>query len=131
MADCRRARSDVLDVGRLQAIGRVGEEAALKALTARGYRVVARNMRLRAGELDLVCLDRGAFVFCEVKARRPSAFGTAREALTWRKRARLVCLAQAYLARIGRRDAAWRLELIAIELDEHGLIHAVEVVPVD
>jgi len=99
-----------------RSIGANAEAVAARAVTARGYIVIARNVRSRAGELDIVCRDGDAFVFCEVKARRPSSFGVAVEAITAEKRRRLERLAQAYLARIGKRGAEFRLELIAVEL---------------
>ena len=100
-----------------RAVGRSAEAAAAQALAARGYAVVARNVRSRTGEIDLVCRDGATFVFCEVKARRPSGFGVAAEALTAVKRRRLARLAEAYLARVGRRGATFRLELAAVDLE--------------
>jgi putative endonuclease len=112
------------------ALGARGEAAAAHALVARGYRIVARNSRSRGGELDLICRDGDSYVFCEVKARRPSAFGEAAESLTPAKLARLGRLAPTYLARVGRRAEPWRIELVAVRLDEDGEVSDVEVIPV-
>lgn len=101
----------------------------MAALRSRGYRVLARNVRSRAGELDVVCSDGDAIVFCEVKARRPSGFGLPEEALTPAKRARLARLAAGYLARVGRRGASWRIELVAVHLDAQGSVMDIAVVP--
>lgn len=109
-------------------IGATAEAAAARALGERGYVIVARNVRLRGGEIDLVCRHRETFVFCEVKARRPSSFGVAVESLTREKRRRLERLAETYLARVGRRDAPFRLELVAVEL-AGGEPEAVRLVP--
>jgi putative endonuclease len=110
-------------------VGARAEAAAARALAARGYRIVARNVRLRGGELDLVCRDGDAFVFCEVKARAPSGFGVAEEALTAAKRARLARLAQAYLARSGGSAAPFRIELVAVRLDDERRVAEIDVVP--
>ncbi len=112
-------------------VGAGAESAAARALAARGYRVLARNVRLRGGELDLVCREGDTFVFCEVKARRPSAFGHAEEALTAAKRARLVRLAETYLARVGSRGAAFRVELVAVRLGAHDRVEALRLVPIE
>jgi putative endonuclease len=109
--------------------GAIAEEAVAAALARGGFRVVARNVRLRGGELDVVCWDREGFLFCEVKARRPSGFGVAAEALTATKRRRLERLAYAYLARIGRRDAPFRIALLAVDLDDRGAASRIELVP--
>lgn len=121
--------ADVMRVER-RLLGARGEEAAARALASRGYRIVARNSRSRSGELDLICRDGDSYVFCEVKARRPSAFGDAAEALTPAKLARLGRLAPNYLARVGRRAEPWRIELVAVRLDETGEPTDVEVIPV-
>lgn len=110
-------------------VGSRAEAVAAAALSARGYRILQRNFRSRAGELDLVCRDGDAFVFVEVKARRPSGWGVAAEALTAEKRARLARLAAGYLARIGRRGAVYRLELVAVALAPDGSVGEVRVVP--
>lgn len=116
-ATARKPRPISSDVDR-RAVGAEAESAAARALAARGYVVLARNVRLRGGELDLVCRDGAAYVFCEVKARRPSALGRAEEALSAAKRERLLRLAATYLARIGRRGAPYRVELVAVRLDD-------------
>jgi putative endonuclease len=112
------------------AVGARAEAAAARALEARGYRIISRNTRSRLGELDLICRDGDAYVFCEVKSRGSSAFGDAAEALTPVKLARLGRLAPAYLARVGRRAEPWRIELVAVRLDENGEAREVEVIPV-
>lgn len=111
-------------------LGIRGESAAVSALRDRGYRVISRNVRSRAGEIDLVCLDGATFVFCEVKSRRPSPFGAPEEALTAKKRRRLARLAAGYLAWAGRRGASHRLELVAVRLGPEGEPVAVEVIPI-
>ena len=120
--------TDVAGVDR-RLVGARAESAAAQVLAARGYRIVARNVRLRWGELDLVCRDGDALVFCEVKARRPSDLGVAEEALTRAKRLRLARLAAAYLALIGRRDAPHRIELVAVRLDDAHRPVDIRVVP--
>jgi putative endonuclease len=64
---------------------------------ARGYQIVARNWRCRAGELDLVVRRGRTFVFCEVKTRTTDAFGDPAEAVTRPKQARIRRLAARWL----------------------------------
>ena len=80
------------------AIGAYGERVAVRALTDAGLTVLDRNWRCRDGELDLVARDGGALVFCEVKTRTGSGFGSPAEAVTRAKRRRLRVLASAWLA---------------------------------
>jgi len=101
-------------------LGRLGEEAAVRALRAGGYVIVARNIRLRRGELDVVAEEAGTVVFIEVKARRSDAYGTPAEAVTVRKQRALRHLAAIYLARRGWTGRACRFDVIEVWLDSEG-----------
>lgn len=78
-------------------VGRLGEERAATWYTEQGYRVLERNWRGRAGELDLVCSRCAVLVICEVKARRAATHGQPFEAVTPDKQRRLRRLAAEYL----------------------------------
>lgn len=95
-------------------IGSRGEEAAADVYRRRGYRVVARNWRCRLGELDLVVERGGVLVFCEVKSRRQSVFGGGFEAVTWRKRAKLRAVAEAFLQATGSNPQAIRFDVASV-----------------
>ena len=47
-----------------------GEEEAARFLTRSGYAILDRNVRTRAGEIDLVAKEGKTLVFVEVKTRR-------------------------------------------------------------
>ena len=100
--------------------GSVGEAAALDAYRNLGYRLVARNWRCRLGELDLIVTRGGTLVFCEVKTRRGPAFGGGYEAVTWRKRAKIRSLAEAYLQERGGRPNAIRFDVASVALGPRG-----------
>ncbi|MDR2245288.1 MAG: YraN family protein [Treponema sp.] len=48
--------------------GREGENRAVAELEAAGMRIIARNVRSPAGEVDLIAVDGDTLVFIEVKA---------------------------------------------------------------
>ncbi len=79
-------------------LGRQGEDRAAAWYIERGYRVLARNWRCRAGEIDLVCCRGDVLVVCEVKVRRAATHGQPFEAVTAAKQRRLRHLAALYLA---------------------------------
>lgn len=101
-------------------LGDAGERLAERALTERGWRVVERNARTRYGEIDLVCHDGAGYVFVEVKTRRAGSFVPAVEAVGPRKLARLVRLAEAWLALQRQRGAGWRLAVAALTVGPGG-----------
>lgn len=86
-----------------------------------GCRVIARNLRLSPGEIDLLCLDRrtGEYVVVEVKARvRDDQSGRRPEdSITAAKRSKLLQLCTA-LRKEGRvRDAGIRIDVVAVEFE--------------
>ena len=101
-------------------VGRAGEGFALDAYRNRGYRLVARNWRCRLGEIDLIVTRGGTLVFCEVKTRRGAAFGGGYEAVTWRKRAKIRSLAEAFLQERGGRPNAIRFDVASVALGPRG-----------
>ncbi|MCY4423851.1 MAG: YraN family protein [Acidimicrobiaceae bacterium] len=86
-----------------QARGAWGERRAARWYTEAGYEILDRNWRVRGGELDLVLWRDGEIVFCEVKSRRSDRFGSAAEAVDWRKQRRIRSLAAQWLRASGRR----------------------------
>lgn len=110
-------------------LGLAGEHVAERELARRGYQVVARNVRTRFGEIDLICRDRREYLFVEVKTRRAGSFVAAVEAVDRRKARRLEVLAQSWLAACGQRDARWRVVLAALTVGPAGT--AIEVIDLD
>jgi putative endonuclease len=95
-------------------LGYLGERAAEKYLKRRGYKIVARGLRLRGGELDLVAVDGRTVVFVEVKTRRSAHFGRLEEAVQERKQYRLTRAALFYLKRHGLLEHHSRFDVVAI-----------------
>lgn len=80
------------------ALGRRAEDEAAAYLRVRGYRVVARNVRCRAGEVDIVAYEGEVLCFVEVRSRSSCRYGTPAETVTAGKQARITRAAAAYLA---------------------------------
>jgi putative endonuclease len=101
--DGRRALPDAR-----RSLGRLGEQLAAAHLQRLGFSVVARNVRTRHGEIDVIAFDGATLLFAEVKTRRLSRPGAAGQleqdplaALGPRQRARLRRLAVAWLSNEG------------------------------
>ena len=80
-----------------QELGRLGEAAAADWYLVAGYEVASRRWRCAEGEIDLVLRAAGLVVFCEVKTRSTSAFGSPGESVTRAKQVRLRRLAARWL----------------------------------
>ncbi|MDE3111506.1 MAG: YraN family protein [Chloroflexota bacterium] len=103
------------------ALGVHGEQLAERALAERGWRIIARNVRTRFGEIDLVCHDGSGFVFVEVKTRRATSFVSAIEAAGPRKVVRLGRLAENWLGVHHRRGSPWRIAVLALTVGPGGI----------
>ena len=74
-----------------QQIGRDAEDAAARFLEALGLRVITRNYRCRAGELDIVAeAGDGTIVIAEVRLRSGRHYGGAAASVDWHKQRRIV-----------------------------------------
>jgi putative endonuclease len=103
-----------------QVLGRAAEDAAATFLERGGFRIVARNVRLPHGEIDLVCRDAAVWVFVEVKCRQARWGDAPGAAVSWQKRQRLVRLAQHYLKWKGLGDARCRFDVVEVTVDDDG-----------
>jgi putative endonuclease len=96
--------------------GAAAEELAAQYLQVRGLRILARNLRCKAGELDLVCLDGGVLAIVEVRQRGSAEFGGALASVTWTKQRKITRAAQFFLRREKQwKNLALRFDVLAIE----------------
>ena len=112
-----------------QRLGRWGENLAADFLEAKGYRILDRNWRSRNGEIDLITQMGETIAFVEVKTRKGRDFGLPEEGLTSNKAKRLQNLAQQYLAQNELHEIDWRIDLVAVELDQNGRLLRCEHIP--
>ncbi|MFH1236325.1 MAG: YraN family protein [Parcubacteria group bacterium] len=97
-----------------QALGRIGERIAFDFVRQHGYEVVDQHVTAREGELDLIALDRGEFVFIEVKTRRSRLFGEPEYALTPFKLRRIRRAIAKYIQQHDIINQPYRLDCICI-----------------
>lgn len=108
-------------------LGRRGEELAATELARRGYKIQERNWQCSAGEVDIVAEHGGWVVFVEVRTRRGRFMGTPEASITAAKRARLIRVAQYYLAELEFGDVDWRIDVVAVELTARGKLRRIDV----
>ncbi len=108
-----------------RSVGQAGEAAAVRYLKRRGLVILARNLRSRLGEIDLLARDGATLVFIEVKSRRGLSGDPPEAAVDGRKRARLVRLALGYLAARRLGEQSCRFDVVGVSLDEAGRVTGV------
>jgi putative endonuclease len=108
------------------ALGRRAEDMVAERLRSSGWRIIARNVRLPSGELDIVALDGPMLVFVEVKAGRTgTATGPERpaHAVGRRKQLKLRRLAREWIAE-GRGPSGvsgYRFDVVGVRFLPDGL----------
>jgi putative endonuclease len=93
-------------------LGRRGERRAAWFYRLRGYRIVARNVRSRDGEIDLVVRRGRTLVIAEVKTRQSTAAGEGFDAVDRKKREQIVRLADQYVASM--KDVELRYDVLSL-----------------
>jgi len=92
--------------------GAGAEARAAEFLEAHGLVILARNLRCRAGELDLVCLEGEVLVIVEVRHRAREDFGGAAASVTAHKQRKLIRATRFFWQR--QRD--WRARVLRFDV---------------
>jgi putative endonuclease len=90
------------------------EGVAARYLTARGVKILERNVYNRGGEIDLIGSDDDTLVFFEVRYRGAGSLSGAAESITPTKQKRLLKAVQFYLHRRQLWDSQCRIDVVAI-----------------
>ncbi len=103
--------------------GARGEEVAVAALLAKGYRLLERNWRVRAGEIDAIMADGDVLVFVEIRSRTDqsseAALFAAAGSVNVRKQNRLRYLAQVYETfNTAPLSQHMRFDVVAVSFDD-------------
>lgn len=80
-----------------QELGRLGENMAVEVLRHKGYQILRRNYRCKAGEVDIIAQRRGEVCFVEVKTRQSFDYGRPCESVTDVKKDHIRNVAHHYL----------------------------------
>lgn len=96
------------------ALGRWGEDEAVRFLRRNGLKILQRNYRAPVGEIDIVARHRKQLVFVEVKTRRTTYYGTPQEAVSERKQRQIIRTAQWYISEHQVDKLQPRFDVIAV-----------------
>jgi putative endonuclease len=109
-----------------QQVGELGEEAAQRFLKKRGYRIRETGFRCRHGEIDIIAQKKDCLVFVEVRTKSNLNFGTPEESITQDKKEKLIASALTYTNTHRKLPPLWRIDVVAIELDDRGKTKRIE-----
>jgi len=111
-----------------QEVGKLGEKAAQKFLKKQGYRIRETGFRCPRGEIDIIAQQKDYLVFVEVRTKSSLDFGTPEESITQAKKKKLVTLALTYTNTHQNLPPLWRIDVVAIELDDKGKTRRIELI---
>lgn len=94
--------------------GKFGEDIATKFLEHNGYRIIERNYHSIYGEIDIICKKNNQLIFIEVKARKSLKFGEPLEAVTEKKREKIIKTAYHFITK-HQLDLSIRFDIITIQ----------------
>ncbi len=94
--------------------GKQSEDAAIKFLKGRGYKVIRRNYKTKFSEIDIIAEDKGVICFVEVKARHSRLFGEPAEAVCAAKQRRISKAAICYLKENNSLEHPARFDVISL-----------------
>lgn len=129
----RKATLDLSHGSPSQRSGHAAEQQASAYLQQHGVQIIARNLRCRHGEMDLVAQDGRTLVFIEVRARRGSRHGGAAASVNRHKQQRMIRTARSLLPHLVRQyfggdTPPCRFDVITVEAGTlQWLRHAFEI----
>jgi len=94
--------------------GEQGERLAERHYLENGYRVLARNYRIRAGEVDLVILKNNTVVFAEVRGRENLQYGLPEETVTLSKQKKIIKTSLSFLCKYKLFDCDVRFDVYCV-----------------
>jgi putative endonuclease len=109
-------------------VGKLGEKIAQKFLKKRGFRIRETGFRCTQGEIDIIAEKKDCLIFVEVRTKSSLDFGSPEESITRAKKERLVASALSYTSTHSRLPPLWRIDIVAVELDERGKTKRVELI---
>ena len=97
-----------------RAYGNAGEQTACDFLTAKGWKIIGRNVRMGRNEIDIIAGKRKTIAFIEVKRRSSINYGQPAEAVNAEKQRRIIQAAALYIESNGLENADIRFDIIEV-----------------
>lgn len=95
-------------------LGERGENLAARHLQDKGYKILLRNFRTEAGEIDIIAREGKTLVFVEVKTREDDARVEPDAQVDMEKMQQVIKVAKLYLSRYGVPQPPYRFDVVGI-----------------
>ncbi|WP_131040867.1 YraN family protein [Clostridioides difficile] len=105
--------------------GDFGEEIAVNYLLSKGARILEKNYRLKIGEIDIIAKMGREVIFVEVKSRSNIKFGYPCESVSYKKRKKIIGIANYYIIKNNLNNILVRFDVIEVYLLEKRINHIV------
>ena len=98
-------------------LGELGEEFAANYLSTKGYSILAKDYRLKFGQVDIIARDDRGIHFVEVKTRTSSKFGRPAEAVDKKKLDHIRNVASFYM-KVNRIDEPVIIDIVEVFVNQ-------------
>ena len=95
------------------ALGKTGEQLAVKFLDIKGFKVIETNYISPLGEIDIIAQNNSTLYFIEVKTRSSNNYGTPFDAVNYKKQQKLSRIATYYMM-LNREYTEYKFGVIGI-----------------
>ena len=109
-------------------VGIRGEKLARDFLGKNGYHILESNYRCPEGEIDIIARHKDCLVFIEVRTKKSRQFGSPEESITPAKMEKLRTVAAHYGQTHDNLPLSWRIDVVAIELNQKGQVSRIELI---
>lgn len=94
--------------------GHHAEESACQLLLSKGYEIIARNVRYKFGEIDIIAKQNQILCFIEVRSRENSRFSDPKSSIRRDKQEKIIRSARFYLQKHYKTPPSCRFDVISI-----------------
>ncbi len=101
-------------------VGLRGENAAVRYLKGRGYKILDRNVRSGRNEIDIVCRDKDTLIFVEVRSRARQDEFTPEDSIGPAKQRHVRNAVLYYLNQHYDPETYYRIDVIAVTITSLG-----------
>ena len=102
--------------------GKKGEEQAAAALESAGMKIIAKNIRSKGGEVDIVALDGETVVFVEVKAWSSYGMEDLQYGINLKKQRKIIKTAKYFLSE-NRKYSNMAIRFDVVFIDKNSVTH--------